>query len=104
MILSAGRRVVEFPAQATGQYWLYYGSSSARQPAYDFAQTRPLRVQPVMVELGAEEQNPAYRETQKPWTDRRPEVLYAVLVAAILVMGFIAVRFLRLLTRAAQKR
>jgi hypothetical protein len=102
IILSAERRVVEFPAEATGQYWLYFGSSGARRPSYDFEQTRPLHVQPVMVELGAEENNPAYREAQKPWTDRRPEVLYAVLAAAILVMGFIAVRVFRLLTRAAR--
>ncbi len=41
VILSADRRVVEFPGEATGQYWLYYGSPGARQPSYDFAQTRP---------------------------------------------------------------
>ena len=94
VILSTNHRVVEFPAEATGQYWLYYGSPGARLPSYDFAQTRPLRVQPVTVELGAQENNPGYRENQKPWTDQRPEVLYAVLAAAILGMGFIAVRFL----------
>jgi hypothetical protein len=94
VILSAERRAIEFPAEATGQYWLYYGSPGARQPSYDFAQTRPVHVHPVMVTLSAEENNPTYRENQKPWTDRRPEVLYAVLAAAILVMGFIAVRFL----------
>jgi hypothetical protein len=102
LILSAERRVVEFPAEASGQYWLYYGSSAARRPSYDFAQTRPLHVQPITVELGVEEKNPAYHEAQRPWTDRRPEVLYAVLGAAILVMGLVAVRFLRLLTRAAR--
>jgi hypothetical protein len=94
VILSADRRVVDFPAEATGRYWLYYGSPGARQPSYDFAQTRPVHVQPVMVTLSAEENNPGYRENQKPWTDQRPEVLYAVLAAAIVGMGFIAVRFL----------
>jgi hypothetical protein len=94
VILSADRRIVEFPAEATGQYWLYYGSPGARQPSYDFAQTRPVHVQPVIVALGAEENNPVYRENQKPWSDQRPEVLYAVLAAAIVGMGFMAVRFL----------
>jgi hypothetical protein len=102
LILSADRRVVEFPAEVVGEYWLYYGSSVARRPSYDFIQTRPRYVQPAMAELGAEEINPAYREIPKPWTDRRPQVLYTVLAGAILVMGFFAVRFLRLLTRAAQ--
>ena len=94
LIISAERRAVEFPAEAAGQYWLYYGYPGARRPSYDFAQTRPLRMQPVMVTMGVEENNPGYRENQKPWTDQRPEVLYAVLAAAIVVMGFIAVRFL----------
>ena len=94
VILSADRRVVEFPGEATGQYWLYYGSPGAPQPSYDFAQTRPAHFQPVIVLLGAEQNNPAYRENQKPWTDQRPEVLYAVLAAAIVGMGFITVRFL----------
>jgi hypothetical protein len=102
LILSAERRVVEFPAEHAGQYWLYYGSPAARRPSYDFVQTRPRHVQPVMFELRAEEINPAYRQAPKPWTDRRPEVLYIVLAAAILVMGFVAVRLLRLLTRAAR--
>jgi hypothetical protein len=100
VILNAQRRAVEFPAEATGQYWLYYGSSGAHRPSYDFAQTRPNHVQPVMVELRGEEINPAYREPQKPWTERHPQVLYAVLAAAILVIGFAAVR---LLMHAARK-
>jgi hypothetical protein len=94
LILSTERRVVEFPADVTGQYWLYYGSPGARPPSYDFAETRPIHAQTAVVELGTEEINPAYRETLKPWTDRRPAVLYAVLAAAILIMGFVAVRFL----------
>ena len=94
VILSGDRRVIEFPGEAAGQYWLYYGSPEARLPSYDFAQTRPLHVQPVIAVLAAEENNPAYRQNQRPWTDQRPELLYAVLAAAILAMGFIALRFL----------
>jgi hypothetical protein len=94
VILSGDRRVVEFPGEAIGQYWLYYGSPEARQPSYDFAQTRPAHFQPMIVTLGAEQNNPGYREHQKPWTDQRPELLYAMLAAAILVMGLVALRFL----------
>ena len=103
LILSARRRVIEFPAETTGRYWLYYGSFGARRPSYDFAQTRPLHAAVALTALGVEENNPAYREAEKPWTDRRPELLYAVLAAAILVIGFVAVRFLRLLTRDSQQ-
>ena len=94
LILSAERRVVEFPAEARGQYWLYYGSRGARKPSYDFAQTRPLHTAEINVLLGVEENNPAYREPEKPWSDRRPGILFGVLAGAIVIMGFIAARFL----------
>jgi len=94
LMLSDERRVIEFPAEATGKYWLYYGSAGAHRPSYDFAETRPRQVNALVAELGAEEKNPVYHEMEKPWTDRHPVVLYGVLAAAILVMGFVAVRFL----------
>ena len=94
LVLSAERRVVEFPAEVAGQYWLYYGSAGARQPSYDFEQTRPAGRASQLVSLGGEEMNPAYRAAEKPWTDRHPGALYGVLAAAILIMGFIAVRLL----------
>lgn len=94
LVLSADRRLVDFPAEGAGQYWLYYGSTGARQPSYDFARIRPPNVAPEIASLGAEEKNPAYRQAEKPWSERQPGILYGVLAAAILIMGFIAVRFL----------
>ena len=97
LTLSAFRRVVEFPATAGGRYWLYYGNPDAKQPAYDFAQTMPREATAVAMTLGPQEPNPAYRKPEppvKPWSDRHPQVLYGVLLAAILIMGFFAVKFL----------
>jgi hypothetical protein len=57
----------------------------------------PREVTPVAVTLGQQEPNAVYRKPEpptKPWSDRHPGVLYGVLLAAILVMGFLAVKFL----------
>jgi len=94
---SAYRRLLKFPASTPGQYWIYYANPSAKRPSYDLAQVMPAGTQVADAALGGEEENPAYRppaEPQKPWTDRHPNVLYAVLGIAVLVMGFVAVRFL----------
>jgi hypothetical protein len=94
---SAYRRVLKFPASTAGQYWIYYANPDAKRPSYDFAQVMPDGARVIDAVLGAGEANVAYRppvEPQKPWTDRHPQVLYAVLSLAVLGMGFVAVRFL----------
>jgi len=95
--LSAYRRVIKFPSNAAGQYWLYCGNPEAKRPSYDFAQVMPAGAQTEEAAPGAEEANPAYLppvEPQKPWSDRHPQVLYGVLALAVLGMGYVAVRFL----------
>lgn len=97
VILSAYRRQVEFPAAATGQYSIYYGNPDAKQPVYDFAHTVPQGAEPMDAKLAAEQPNPQYQKPkppETPWTDRHPTVLYVILIAAIVVMGAAAVKFL----------
>jgi hypothetical protein len=50
----------------------------------------------VALSAGAEEKNPAWRAVvvEKPWTERHPEVLWGVLGAAVLGLGYLSVRFL----------
>ena len=97
--LSAFRRQLKFPSNAAGQYWIYYGNSDSdvKRPSYDFAHIVSSQSTTAAAALGAEEINPDYRAPvppQKPWSDRHPRALYAVLAAAVLVMGYVAVRFL----------
>jgi uncharacterized protein DUF3999 len=102
VVLSAYRRVIEFPASVAGQYSVYYGNPDAKAPVYDFAHTVPEEAAPETAKLGTEAANPAYQKPQPPptpWSDRHPSVLYGVLIAAILVMGFFAVNFLLKLRR-----
>ena len=97
IILTADRRVIEFPATTAAQYWLYSGNPDAKQPIYDFAQTHPRDSQPLALTPGPQQPNPTYRPPpppEKPWTDRHPTILYTVLITAILVMGALAARFL----------
>jgi len=102
VVLSAYRRVIEFPASVAGQYSVYYGNPDAKAPVYDFAHTVAEEAAPETAKLGTEAANPAYQKPQPPptpWSDRHPSVLYGVLIAAILVMGFFAVNFLLKLRR-----
>jgi len=48
--------------------------------------------------------NPGYRPPPvpvKPWSERYPQVLYGTLVMAIVVMGYVTIRFLLKVKNAA---
>jgi hypothetical protein len=63
---------------------LYHGNPMATAPRYDFASTLPARLDPLpdRIELGALERNPQYVPPPKPWTERWPYLVDAVLAAA----------------------
>ena len=89
--LSALRRLLQFPSEAPGRYWLYSGNSEAKQPSYDLAILPPA----LAVSVGPPEPNPQYRAPTQPWSDRNPHLLNFVLIAAVAVMGYITIQFLR---------
>jgi hypothetical protein len=92
-------RYIQFSPQLADSYYIYFGSTQARTPVYDLPVILArLPGSPAAAEVGKVEENPAFRpppEPRKPWTDRYPALLYAVLGTAVLGMGYIAVRFLR---------
>jgi len=47
--------------------------------------------------LAAEEANSAYtgRPDDRPWSERHPAVLWAAIIAAVLILGSIAVRSMK---------
>jgi hypothetical protein len=93
------KRLVKFQPPFDGDFWMYYGNPGARPPMYDLAvilsrQTPSLETTPLVAEW---QLNPAYRpppEPGRPWSERNPALLYGVLATAIVVMGFVTVRFL----------
>lgn len=97
--LTAFERVVSFPAKDAGAYQVYYGNPEAKKPSYDFGLVFEREGNPPVVNasLGREEANPAYHPPPppaKPWTDQHPWLLYAILGAAVVVMGSVTVRLL----------
>ena len=74
-----------------------------KAPEYDQARRRPAGG-PAVPALGAVERNPAYRPPAapvKPWTDRHPALLWAVLLGSIAAIGAAVWRLMRGMPPAA---
>jgi hypothetical protein len=102
-ILETPQRLLKIFPGAAGEYALYYGNPQAKRPAYDLGTILARRApEPeAMLAVGVERKNPAYQPPAKPWSDRNPALLYGVLAAAILGMGYLTLRFLMSVKRAS---
>jgi uncharacterized protein DUF3999 len=87
-------RRIYFDAPASGQVTLYYGDEKLEPPVYDYAKLFLLAKDAAPAQLGGEVANAAYtgRPDERPWTERHPAVLWIAIVAAVLVLGAIALR------------
>jgi hypothetical protein len=76
---------------------LYYGDEKLDPPIYDYAKLFLLAKDAAPAQLGAEEANAAYtgRPDERPWTERHPAVLWIAIVAAVLILGAIALRSMK---------
>jgi hypothetical protein len=90
-----------FDTQAAGQLTLYYGDQDLDAPVYDYAKLFQMEKNAAPAQLGAEQINAAYsgRPDERPWTERHPEVLWIVIVGAVVVLGIVALRSMK--TQAA---
>ncbi len=86
-----------FDAPASGPLTLYYGDEKLDPPVYDYAKLFLLAKDAAPAQLGAEQANAAYtgRPDERPWTERHPAVLWIAIVAAVLVLGAIALRSMK---------
>jgi hypothetical protein len=86
-----------FDAPASAQLTLYYGDEKLDPPIYDYAKLFLLAKDAAPAQLGAEEANTAYRgrPDERPWTERHPAVLWIAIVAAVLILGAIALRSMK---------
>ena len=68
---------------------LYYGDKKATPPQYDFAKFFDESAQAARAELGPEIANAEYaaRPDERPWSERYPQVLWTVLIVAVLGLG-----------------
>ena len=90
-------RRIYFDIPVQGQLTLYYGDEKLEQPVYDYAKLFLRDKSPVAVQLGPEVSNSAYTERpdERPWSERHPAVLWVVIIAAVLVLGGVALQSLR---------
>ncbi|MGB8132021.1 MAG: DUF3999 family protein [Candidatus Angelobacter sp.] len=86
-----------FDALASGPLTLYYGDEKLDPPVYDYAKLFLLAKDAAPAQLGAEQANVAYtgRPDERPWTERHPAVLWIAIVAAVLILGAIALRSMK---------
>jgi hypothetical protein len=90
-------RRIYFDAPASGPLTLYYGDEKLEPPVYDYAKLFLLAKDAAPAQLGGEEANAAYtgRPDERPWTERHPAVLWIAIVAAVLILGAIALRSMK---------
>jgi Protein of unknown function (DUF3999) len=90
-------RRLYFDAPAAAALMLYYGDEKLESPVYDYAKLFLLAKDAAPAQLGEEEANAAYtgRPDERPWTERHPAVLWIAIVAAVLILGAIALRSMK---------
>ena len=90
-------RRIYFDCDAGTSLTLYYGDQKLDAPVYDYAKLFQSDVSAVRVQMGGEEANAGYtgRPDDRPWSERHPAVLWAAILAAVLILGGIAVRSIK---------
>jgi len=87
-------RTLCFDASPGAAYTLYYGDSLLSPPRYDYAALFTPDKNAAVASLGPALLNPQYqpRPDTRPFTEKHPALLWIVLIAAILLLGLIALR------------
>jgi len=90
-------RRIYFDSDSGANLRLYYGDEKLEVPVYDYAKLFQKEVSADQVHLGAEEMNTAYagRPDDRPWSERHPALLWVAIIAAVLILGGIALRSMK---------
>jgi Protein of unknown function (DUF3999) len=93
-------RRLYFDAPARAQLTLYYGDEKLEPPVYDYAKLFQRDKAAAAAQLGPEASNAAYtgRPDDRPWSERHPAVLWIAIIAAVAVLGGVALRSIRTTT------
>lgn len=80
---------------------LFFGNQTVSAPHYDFEKELPMRLstEPIDSSLGAVFGNPDYTPTPKPLTERVPWLIYLVLAASSIALGYVLFSLARTATR-----
>ncbi len=95
--LEQRERRIYFDAGSGARPSLYYGDDKLDAPVYDYAKLFQRSASADEAPLGPEQVNPAYkgRPDDRPWSEQHPAALWIAIVAAVLVLGAIALRSLK---------
>ncbi len=95
--LQQHERRIYFDAPAAGELTLYYNDEKLERPVYDYAKLFQQEKNAAAAQLGVEVVNAAYtgRPDDRPWSERHPVVLWIAIVAAVAVLGALALRSMR---------
>ncbi|HEY6250909.1 MAG TPA: DUF3999 family protein [Candidatus Angelobacter sp.] len=77
---------------------LYYGDEKlASSPIYDYAKLFQKDAKATEVQLGAEQSNNEFtgRPDERPWSEKHPAVLWVAIIAAVLILGAMALRSMK---------
>jgi len=93
-------RRIYFDSDAGASLGLYYGDQELEAPVYDYSKLFQSDVNAQQVQISAEEANSSYtgRPDERPWSERHPEVLWGAILAAVAILGGIAVRSIKTAT------
>lgn len=80
-----------------GTLLLYYGDEKLQAPVYDYAKLFVRNDAANVAQMDAEQANSAFtlRPDNRPWSERHPMVLWAAIIAAVVILGGIALRSMR---------
>jgi hypothetical protein len=101
--LQQWERQIYFDSDAGEQPWVYYGDEKLGAPEYDYAKLfqKASHVEPVA--LDPEVNNAAYtpRPDDRPWSDQHPALLWIAILAAVAILGAVALRSLQATAKPA---
>jgi len=91
--LEMRQRKLCFDAPTAEPLTLFYGDPSLTVPQYDYARLFSPSAEIHTAQLGPEQLNPAYRDRpdQRPLTERRPHLIWIVLLAVICILATVAI-------------
>jgi hypothetical protein len=95
--LQQWERRIYFDSDAGEQPWIYYGDEKLGAPEYDYAKLFQKSAAVQAVALDPEVNNAAYipRPDDRPWSDQHPALLWIAILAAVVILGAVAVRSLK---------
>jgi hypothetical protein len=88
------QRTMCFDTAANKHYTLYYGDAALGAPRYDYASLFSPQANPTQATAGPEQPNPNWqsRPDERPFTEKHPALLWIALIAAIALLGAIALK------------